>query len=119
MTELETALQMIEFKKHHESYHRLKMAVQLVIQDDNRMRRVQKEIYIPVGDAFGCTWQCVERSIRYRIGIVWSKNPCVFDCICRTPLYEKPTTADLIEYMAEYVREKSLVYARPSNLFRE
>lgn len=109
MTELEIALCMIGFKKRLESFERLKMAVQIVIQDDNCIRHVQRDIYIPVGLALGCSWNCVEHSIRHRIKTIWERDPRAFDCICRAPLYEQPTTTDLIEYLAEYVREQTRV----------
>lgn len=116
MTELETALCMIGFKKRFESFVRLQMAVQLVLQDDNRIRHVQRDIYEPVGAALGCSWNCVEHSIRHRIKAIWDRNPHAFDCLCRAPLYEQPTTTDLIEYLAEYVREQAPVQAELVNI---
>jgi hypothetical protein len=79
-------------------------AIQMAVDDENRLLHVTKSIYYPAAEICGCKWSTVERNIRMVIQRVWRINPQGLIRMAGYPLNEPPTASDFIEILAHYIR---------------
>ena len=50
-------------------------AIQMAVDDENRLLHVTKSIYYPAAEMCGCKWSTVERNVRMVVQRVWRINP--------------------------------------------
>lgn len=82
------------------------VAIQLAIEDEDRLLYVTRDIYLPVAQICGCKWTAVERNLRTVVQRVWRINPAGLARMAGYPLSEPPTASDFIEILAHYLRRK-------------
>lgn len=84
------------------------VAIELALEDEDRLLHVTKDIYLPVAQLCGCKWTAVERNIRTVVQRVWRMNPDGLVQMAGYPLSEPPTASDFIEIVAHYLRRNAL-----------
>lgn len=92
---------------HIKGYQYLREAVQMVMEEPDRMRRITKELYPGIARRFDTTPSKVERAIRHAIEVAWNRgraealDEAFGRGVCR--LEEKPTNGELIALVVERV----------------
>ena len=76
-------------------------AIQMAVDDENRLLHVTKSIYYPAAEICGCKWSTVERNIRMVIQRVWRINPQGLIRMAGYPLNEPPTASDFTEVLKQ------------------
>lgn len=59
---------------HIKGYHFLREAIKMVVQDNDIINRITKELYPSIAKKFNTTPSKVERSIRHSIDVAWSRG---------------------------------------------
>jgi len=68
-------------------------AVELCLEDWERLQLVTKCVYPEVAKRHRTNWQAVERDIRKAVELVWDHNRAALEALSRTPLERKPGNA--------------------------
>ncbi len=89
---------------NYRGYRQLVMAVQLVLEDEDRFYSLKNEVYLPVANELHCNKHTVERNIRTLILRVWKENKNRLDKVAGYTLTEPPSPGELIAIIASYVR---------------
>ncbi len=77
----------------------------LVLEKEERLRAVTKQVYYVVAKQHDTTWKCVERDIRTVAKVVWrDKENALFHEFCGGEVKGKPKAREFIEMMCEYVK---------------
>ena len=71
---IQDALRELGIGQNHISQRRTVVAIQLSLENEDRLLRVKKGIYIPTGEICGCSWNAVERNIRMVVEKAWKGN---------------------------------------------
>ena len=82
-------------------------AIQLAVEDEDRLEAVTKEIYMETAFHFNCTWTAVERNIRTTVARAWKINRPLLAEIAGYPLTCTPTASEFIEILASYILRSS------------
>ena len=90
------------------------VAIQLALEDEDRLLHVTKDIYCAVAEIFGCKWTTVERSIRLVVKRIWSDNAEGLIHMAGYPLSEAPTAPDFVEILSHYIRKHGAVAVQGS-----
>ena len=77
-------------------------AVMLTMREPDRLLYVTKLIYEAVGQQFGCSWQGVERAVRFSSRRAWTRNPQYLMELARYPLEGPPTSSEFIDILASH-----------------
>ena len=85
------------------------VAIQLALEDEDRLLHVTKDIYCAAAEICGCKWTTVERSIRLVVKRVWSDNAEGLIHMAGYPLSEAPTASDFVEILSHYIRKHGAV----------
>jgi two-component system response regulator (stage 0 sporulation protein A) len=59
---------------HIKGYHFLREAIKMVVQDNDIINRITKELYPSIAKKFNTTPSKVERAIRHSIDVAWSRG---------------------------------------------
>ena len=92
--------------RNYKCYNRLIYAVYLVLENENRLEAVIKEVYMPVAEKYRCSWFAVERCFRESINRIWITN---YDKLCElanAQLIKPPTPAEMLDILAVYMTAK-------------
>ena len=101
---IEDTLRQLGVGGNYIAQQRAVTAIQLAIEDEDRLLYVTKNIYLPVAQICGCKWTAVERNLRTVVQRVWRINPEGLAQMAGYPLSEPPTASDFIEILAHYIR---------------
>ena len=91
--------------KNYISQKRTVVAIQLALEDEDRLLRVKKGIYIPAAERCNCTWSAVERNIRTVVEKAWKVNRDGLVKMARYPMSEPPTASEFIEIMVYHIQK--------------
>ena len=105
---IQDALRELGIGQNHISQRRTVVAIQLSLENEDRLLRVKKGIYIPAAEQCNCTWGAVERNIRTVVEKAWEINRDGLIKMAGYPLSEPPTASEFIEIMAYHI-QKNLV----------
>lgn len=89
--------------RNYKGYKRLIYAIYLVLENENRLEAVVKEVYMPVAEKYHCSWRAVERCLRESINRIWITN---YDKLCEvanSQLTKTPTPAEMLDILAVYM----------------
>ena len=75
-------------------------AVELVLQDPERLLLVTKCIYPDVAKRFHTSWRCVERNIRTVTRIAWEKNRPFLEELAQHPLSSLPSAGTFLAILS-------------------
>lgn len=93
----------------YKGYSHTEYALELVLEDEDRLEAVTKKVYQETARHFHCHWTAVERNIRTVIQRVWRVNPTLLQKMARYPLTEAPTTRDFLSIITAYIQRTALV----------
>ena len=68
---IQDTLRELGIGKNYISQKRTVVVIQLALEDEDRLLRVKKGIYIPAAEQCNCTWSAVERNIRTVVEKAW------------------------------------------------
>ena len=106
---IEKELKLLGIHKRYLGHSLIKRATLLVLENEERLRHVGREIYEPTAQIVGCSTKRVERNIRTMIFRAWDTNKKQLEKVAGVPLMMPPTVSEFIEYLADYVKENSVV----------
>lgn len=99
-------LRRIGMRSNYSGYYYLACAVALVLKNPGYLRNVTKNLYNIVGAKYNVPGYCVEAALRTLITNYWNQNEDrILKTILGYPLYDKPTSTELISILADYLRE--------------
>lgn len=75
-------------------------AVQLCIEQPDRLLFVTKWVYPDVAKRYRTNWKAVERDIRTVRNLIWEENGSRLRQLTGMPLTDKPCTAQLLSLLA-------------------
>ena len=84
----------------------LAYAVSETVKDPQRTALITKDLYREVARAYGTTASCVERAMRWAIGISWKTARNELDQMAGYHLIKRPTNREFIDFVAFYIRCK-------------
>ncbi|MBQ8893057.1 MAG: sporulation initiation factor Spo0A C-terminal domain-containing protein [Clostridia bacterium] len=103
-TVIHQALHELHLSGTYRGFRQLAIAVELVLEDENRLFSVIREIYYPVSLRCGCRIETIERNIRTVIYHIWrTRRKRLFEMV-GYPLEVPPTASELIDILAGDVR---------------
>lgn len=89
----------------YQGYHQLAEAIEIVLEHDEFMLNVTKNIYPEVALRMKVTPQSVERNIRTAIEVCWRQSgPETFSKIAGCRISKIPTNAEFIDMFAFYIK---------------
>ena len=92
----------------YQGYQQLAEATKIVLENDNFMLNVTKNIYPEVAFRLKVTSQSVERNIRTAIEVCWRQSgPEGFSKIAGCNITRIPTNAEFIDMFAFYIKTHS------------
>ncbi len=80
MTSIQKHLWRMGISNRLKGYKMIVFAVELAVEDEDRLLCAQQHLYKPIARELGCNTHCVERNIRTAINHAWRNNP---DYLCR------------------------------------
>ena len=106
---IQDTLRELGIGKNYISQKRTVAAIQLALEDEDRLLRVKKGIYIPAAEICNCTWNAVERNIRMVVEKAWKVNRDGLVHMAGYPLSEPPTASEFVEIMVYHLQKKLAV----------
>ena len=81
------------------SYSILSACLQYILEQEDRLEAVQKEIYEPIAEKRSCEWTAIQSSIRRAAQIAWSTNPDLVRELAGYPLTGCPSAVQFLEML--------------------
>lgn len=107
MTVIQDTLRLFGITRCYKGFLHTAYAIQLAVEDEDRLEAVTKEIYMETVFHFNCTWTAVERNIRTAVARAWKINRPLLAEIAGYPLTCTPTASEFIEILASYILRSS------------
>lgn len=102
--EIENLLLRLGANRSYTGFYYVISAVQLSIEDENKLQLISKWLYPEVAKKYHTSEQCVERNIRTLVALIWNKgNRSLLEYIAYTPLNKKPNNAAFISILVSYL----------------
>lgn len=96
--------------RNYRGYRPLILAIELSLEDEDRMLNIMNCIYKPIGDELHCDYRTVERNIRTVINRVWNENEVQLKRLAGDYLKNKPTVSEFIDIIANHVRKTCRIH---------
>lgn len=80
-------------------------AVQLVIENEDRLLRLKQNIYQPLAAQRSCDWRTIERNIRTVIRRAWKVNPDRLSDLSIYPLDTAPTVTEFLDILSASIAQ--------------
>lgn len=107
MMTIQEILRLFGITRCYKGFLHTAYAIQLAVEDENRLEAVTKEIYMETALRFNCSWTAVERNIRTAVARAWKINHALLCDMAGYPLTCTPTTSEFIEIIASYILRSS------------
>lgn len=78
-------------------------AIELVLEDEDRLSRVVEYVYCPIASADGCSWKVVERNLRTVIRRGWIQNRLLLEQIAGYSLNKPPCVSEFLGIVYNYM----------------
>ena len=102
MMSIQETLRLFGITRCYKGFLHTAYAIQLAVENENRLEAVTKEIYMETAFHFNCTWTAVERNIRTAVARAWKINHALLCDMAGYPLTCAPTASEFIEIIASY-----------------
>ena len=115
---VQDTLQALGITRSYRGCLRAATAIELVLEDEDRLEAVTKEIYREVAKRCRCNWYAVERNIRTAVQRAWRINRPLLTQMAGYPLEAPPNASEFIAIVADYMRrtsEQEAVSALPAD----
>ena len=106
---IQDTLRELGIGKNYISQKRTVVVIQLALEDEDRLLRVKKGIYIPAAEMCNCTWNAVERNIHMVVEKAWKVNRDGLVKMAGYPMSAPPTASEFIEIMAYHIQKELVV----------
>ena len=106
-TTIQKTLRALGITRNCDGYRLIPAAVQLAVEDEDRLRLVTKEIYRPVSILCCCPLANVERNIRTVIFRAWKVNRSLLSQLSGFSLEAPPAFSNFIEMLANHLIDGS------------
>lgn len=103
MMSIQETLRLFGITRCYKGFLHTAYAIQLAVENENRLEAVTKEIYMETAFHFNCTWTAVERNIRTAVARAWKINHALLCDMAGYPLTCAPTASEFIEIIASYI----------------
>ena len=80
-------------------YYTLRQCMTLICTRPDRLRALQKEVYLPVAEASGHAWRAAESAVRRTAKLAWETNPEKVQVLAGYPLDHRPTAGQFLEML--------------------
>lgn len=77
-------------------------AVQLCVNDPDRLQLITKLIYPDVAGRYGTSWQAVERNMRTVAAVAWETDPLLLSELAGFHLKRRPTNGRFIAILTNF-----------------
>ena len=101
-------LEELGINRAYKGYKHTAYALELVLEDEDRLSAVTKEVYQETARHFHCHWTAVERDIRTVIQRAWQINPTLLQKMAKHPLTNVPKTREFLEIIMKYIQRMAL-----------
>lgn len=101
---VQDTLQALGITRNYRGCLRAAAAIELVLEDEDRLEAVTKEIYLEVAQRCHCNWYAVERNIRTVVQRAWHVNRPLLTQMAGYPMDAPPTASEFIAIVANYIR---------------
>ena len=105
---IDDTLQALGITRNYKGYPHIAFAIELAVEDEERLRSVTKEIYFVTAKHFHCHWTSVERNIRTVIQRAWQINPTLLDEMAGFRLAATPTVGEFLGITTAYIQRMAL-----------
>ena len=103
MTEINSILYRLGITAKYRGFFHASYAVELAMQQPDRLLMVTKWLYPDVAKHFGTKWTCVERNIRLVTNLAWETNREYLKELAPMPLTKKPTSSEFLAILVSYI----------------
>lgn len=93
MMSIQETLRLFGITRCYKGFLHTAYAIQLAVENENRLEAVTKEIYMETAFHFNCTWTAVERNIRTAVARAWKINHALLCDMAGYPLTCAPTAS--------------------------
>ena len=109
---IRTTLQRLGITCNYAGYKQLILAIELALEDEDRLCRITRQIYWVVADRTFSSRRNIERNFRTIIFRAWKNNLKLLTEIAKFPLHAPPSVSQFIAIMVAYIkREEKCFYA--------
>lgn len=96
-------------KRTYKGYYHLATAIQLVLDNEDRLLYINKWLYNDVAKLHDTTSFCIERNIRTVNFYCWNKGNRKLLCkLAGYHLDSKPSNAELIDIIAQFIKYNAI-----------
>lgn len=104
ISRIHDALQTLGVTATYKGRKQAALAIQLALEDEDRLERVTKDIYWTVADTVGCERPDIERNLRTVSHRAWNVNRAYLQTMARYELPAAPSASEFISIVATYLR---------------
>ena len=106
MERINSILRELAIGKNYKGHREIAYAIQLLLEDEDRLCAVVKEIYIPVAEYFHVEWNALERNLRTAIFRVWRMRRQRLFEIAGYEMTVPPTGSEFLDILLSYVQRR-------------
>ena len=107
MSKIEEILRALGITRKYEGYLSTRRAVQLALEDEDRLDAITKRIYLTIAQETQCKWTAVERNLRTASHRAWKINPDLLVSMAGYPLSGPPTVSDFIVMLVSSIQRSA------------
>ena len=96
---IQELLQRLAITRSYEAYDPLKTALLMVMEDENRLRRITG-LYVQVAAQYGTTPEALQRNFRTLTEVCWREERKALCRMARRELSDRPHPGELIELLS-------------------
>ena len=102
-SEIFSLLHRLGITPNYAGYFQTAQAVELCVEDPERLTLVTKLVYAEVGKRYGASWKTVERNIRTVSIIAWERSLPALEELIGCTLDSRPHTSQFLAALTERV----------------
>ena len=107
MEEIYELIHNLGIRRTYTGYYHLATAVQLVVENEERLLYIHKWLYEEVASIHHTTSFCVERNIRTVKDHFWEKgNKAILSEIAGCQIEEKPSNSEFIDILSCHIKKQ-------------
>ena len=103
ISQIYDALQSLGVTRNYKGCRQAARAIQLALEDEERLEHIMKEIYWVIADEIGCERADVERNIRTIASRAWQANPERLIWMARYPMPFAPSTSEFLAIVVAHI----------------
>ena len=103
MTNVAEHLWHLGIGRRYKGYRAITLAVELCIENKERLQCAQKYLFKPIAERLGCKSHNVECNIRTAIARAWHNNPNYLSFLAGVPLDQPPTVIRFLDILVTFV----------------